>query len=48
METRQYGCKGCSKSCSIRVELEQGRVSRIVGNGCQKGKDMVLNFILMD
>ncbi|HHW06744.1 MAG TPA: hypothetical protein GXX34_04300 [Clostridia bacterium] len=48
MEIRQYGCQGCSKSCSIQVELEQGRVTGVTGHGCQKGKDMVLDFVLMD
>lgn len=48
VEVRRYHCKGCSKGCSIDVELVGGRIKKVAGNGCQQGKDMVVNFIMMD
>ena len=29
-------CTGCSNYCLLRVELENGAVSRIEGNGCRR------------
>ncbi|HHY61144.1 MAG TPA: hypothetical protein GX504_11030 [Clostridia bacterium] len=48
MEIKQYPCLGCAKGCSIQVELERGRVDRIQGYGCQKGKELALAFVTMD
>ena len=29
-------CTGCSNYCLLRVELEDGSVSKIEGNGCRR------------
>lgn len=48
MEIRKYNCKGCTKSCWITIEFEQDQIRRVTGNRCQRGKDMLLNLLLMD
>lgn len=48
VEIRQYDCKACSKGCSIKVEILAGRIKSVAGHGCQKGKDMIVDFIMMD
>jgi CxxC motif-containing protein len=48
VEERHYHCQGCSKSCNIKVELLNGRIQKVAGHGCQQGKDMVVDFIMMD
>ena len=39
METQEFICIRCPMGCALRVQLTEGQVSAVEGNGCRRGAD---------
>ena len=37
MEKRKIACEVCRNQCEMEVEMEDGEVAEVTGNGCMKG-----------
>ena len=37
MEKKKIACEVCRNQCELEVEMEDGEVVEVTGNGCMKG-----------
>ncbi len=45
MEKRKIACEVCRNQCEMEVEMEDGEVAEVTGNGCMKGHIFAQNAV---